>query len=978
MPEFRIDVVIDPKTATGARRVEGDLKRINKRATAVRSNLTRMLTLLGGGALITKSIRTIAQFEQTMSTVQAVTKATSVEFAALTQRAKDLGISTRFTATQAAEGLVELARAGLSTGESLAAVGDTLLLAQAGALGLAEAAGITTTALKVFNLEADQTVRVADDLVIVANNTKTNVSEMGQAFTFVAANAADLNLSIEETTALLGALANGGLVATRGGTALRAVLLGLAAPSKEAADILETLEGGIENFDIGARGIVPVLEDLAAANLDVGAKTAIFGKRFGAAASIILKNIPLVEELIKLQGLLAGEAKRVADIMDDNLNGALLKLKSAFEGLILEIGSGGASGAFRSLFDTLSNGLRALAANVDRVIDTLEFLIILLGVKLAKRAIPAVIASLQSLYAAILANPWGALATAVVIAGAALIAFGSDAKFASDGLGTLGDAASLATEQIGRGFAAMGDFLQRTLEVMALFAPAFGDIEVSFFGFLSLIARGLDNLIGLFRGLGRAIVGIFTNIGPAMAEGVIDGLNVLIREVEHTLDSIAATFAGVFKGIGEFLAATFEIAFLKIVATYEKAKSFLDFSIEQSNREADAAAAVTLAQRSLDTGIGGLVERNINASFRAFRADDLITPLENEYRGAGERLGTAIREGVLTGIEETQAGGLESSLRAFREEVDRQAGIRAQLAEDERVLTEAKQAAIEASKGVVDTLTKEAEATERMNGALTKTKGILNEYLAALRQEQGLLGLTAREREIANEVLQLENQLREEGLELTAAQREQVQVELERLQLLQVQADILDELRGPAEEQALQQQAINALFQDGKITIDEYNAALRNLAAQSTQTAGVLGSTVQPGLETIGQQLFGIGEFTRQTLGAVFGNLEEALVSFAQTGELSFSKLVDSMLQDIARLLVQQGLQLLLGMLSGGVGGAAGGLLSGLIGGGGGGGQPQFVGGGSYGGGGGGISAPIAPSLPSIPSIGGGGCGPAG
>jgi len=958
VPEFRIDVVIDPKTRPGARRVEGDLKRIEKRSSAVRSNLTRMLTLLGGGALITKSIRTIAQFEQTMSTVQAVTKATGAEFDLLTQKAKDLGISTRFTATEAAQGLVELSRAGLTTDEALASVGDTLLLAQAGELGLAEAAKITTTAMKVFNLEASETARIADDLVIVANSTKTNVSEMGQAFTFVAANAADLNISVEETAALLGSLANGGLTATRGGTALRAVLLGLAAPSKEAADILEDLDGGIEQFDIGVRGIVPVLESLAEAELDVEQKTAIFGKRFGAAGSILLKNIPLVEELVKLQGLLAGESKRVADIMDDNLNGALLKLKSAFEGLILDIGSGGASGAFRNLFDTLSQGLRNLAANADKVIDTLEFLFILLTVKLAKRAIPAVIGALQSLYVAILANPWGALATAIVIAGAALVAFGEDLPFASDGLATFGDAAAVTVDIIKQGFGEMGTAVSDFIATMALLVPSLEGVEVSFFGVLRFLAGGFDNLVGIFRGVGRAAVAIFGGIGPALGEGFTNGINNILRDVETFIDNIRATFGGIFDFLAKGWANTIEIAEQYLIIAKNVAigkggetnQAFFE-TIDRLKAEQDPAnlgASILSRKAKLD-------------------AEQTIPLLENAYAGAGVKLGTAIREGILTGLEDQQEGGFAARLDTFRELVEQRAQIAAQQVEDERVLTEAKQAAIEASKALVTELEKEAEAQEKTGKSTTKALTTFEKYIKELQAEASLLGMTASQREIANEVLALENKLREENIELTAAQREQVNVELERLQVLQLQAEILDEIRGPQEDLNNRQEALNALMQGGKITVDEYNSALRDLAKQSAQTAGVMGSTVQPGLETIGQQLFGIGEFTKQTLGVVFSNLEEALVSFAQTGEISFSKLVDSMLQDIARLLVQQGLQLLLGALSGGIGGAAGGLLSGVLGGGGGGGAPQYVGGGSYGGGGGGgVSIPAAAPAPSL------------
>lgn len=962
MPEFRIDVVIDPKTRPGARRVEGDLKRIEKRSNSVRSSMMRMLTLLGGGALITKSIRTIAQFEQTMSTVAAVTKATGAEFDALRQKAKDLGISTRFTATQAAEGLVELGRAGLSVQESLDAVGSSLVLAQAGSLGLAESADVTTTAIKVFGLEASDASDIADTLVIAANNAKTNVSEMGQAFTFAAANAADLDLSVQETAAGLAVLAEGGLRATRGGTALRAVLLGLAAPTKEAQGALQAAGLSLEDIDIKARGIVPVLQSLADAELDVTAKTAIFGKRFGAAASIMLKNIPLFEELEQKFIDLKGEAQRVADIMDDNLNGAMLRLKSAFEGLILEVGESGASGAFRGLFESLAGGLRSLAKEADKVIDTLEFLVILLGVRLAKQAIPAAIGALKQLWVTFRLSPVGVITSAIVIAGAALVAFGGDAKASADGLATLGDVAGVTWGVIKDGLATIQESFG------ALFAPLIESMNrdlattnAGFLGFIRGIAKGIDFVAAHISAVWAGIVAVFDfkHLGATIVSGTTTAINNLLSGLEAFIDNVRAAFGGVFDFISKGFQNTFEIA--KVYATIAANTLIGKFgevndahfeTIERLRREQDPAN----------------LSASILARQKQYQAEQTIPLLVNAYSEAGERTADAFSEAYERRFALQESAGVTARLDEFVALAEQRAQIVAEQREDASTLAEAQRVAAEAETAAAGATDAHTAAIERQAKAANKNTGIFAQYIDQLRAEQGLLGMTSRAREIANEVLQLENQLREEGLALTAAQREQAVVELERLQLLQVQAEILDEIRGPQEEFALQQQALNALFQDGKITIDEYNAALRTLSTQSQQTAGILGSTVQPGLETIGQQLFGIGKFTKETLGAVFSNLEDALVSFVQTGEFSFSQLVDSMLKDIARLLVQQGLQLLLGMLSGGIGGSAGGLISGLIGGGGGGGGggPQYVGGGSYGGGG-----AIAPSLPA----GGGGGG---
>ena len=120
MVVFQVDVQVNPARAVqGAKRVEGGLQRVQNRADALRASLFRAFAIFGGVALIFRAVRTLADFEQSMSTVQAVTGATAQEFARLTEEAQRLGATTRFTATQAADGLVLLARAGFTVGEAL-------------------------------------------------------------------------------------------------------------------------------------------------------------------------------------------------------------------------------------------------------------------------------------------------------------------------------------------------------------------------------------------------------------------------------------------------------------------------------------------------------------------------------------------------------------------------------------------------------------------------------------------------------------------------------------------------------------------------------------------------------------------------------------------------------------------------------------------------------------------------------------------
>jgi TP901 family phage tail tape measure protein len=172
MTDYNINVVVDPKrAASGARAVKKELQGVQGTADGLQNALTRTFALLGGGIAISAAIRTMANFSQEMSTVKAITNATGVQFQQLTDIARDLGATTRFSATQAAEGMSFLARAGFSTNQIMASIKDTLLLAQAGALDLGSAADIASNVLTGFRLQAGEAARVVDVLAAAANSS---------------------------------------------------------------------------------------------------------------------------------------------------------------------------------------------------------------------------------------------------------------------------------------------------------------------------------------------------------------------------------------------------------------------------------------------------------------------------------------------------------------------------------------------------------------------------------------------------------------------------------------------------------------------------------------------------------------------------------------------------------------------------------------------------------------------------------------
>lgn len=366
MVDFRIDVVIDPSGASnGARTVQNELVGIENAADRGRMKIGSMLALLGGASVLTSAIRSIAAFEQSLATVRAVSGATAEEFDALREASQQLGQTTRFSATEAADALGELARAGFTVQESLEAVESTLVLATAGGLDLRTATDIAANALRGFRLETSQTSRVADVLAQAANASNTSVQELGDALKFVAPVAAGLKQSFEGTNAALGVLSDAGLKASLAGTGLRRVLSELESPSKASQEILASLGLTANDVKVSQVGLIEALTRLKDASIDTGTALELFGDRGGPAFEVLSNNIPRIKQLTSTLENSGGTARKVAADMDNNLQGALLRVQKAYQGLILEIGDAGATNALTSLANNAANALRFLSQNIE-------------------------------------------------------------------------------------------------------------------------------------------------------------------------------------------------------------------------------------------------------------------------------------------------------------------------------------------------------------------------------------------------------------------------------------------------------------------------------------------------------------------------------------------------------------------------------------------------------------------------------------
>lgn len=307
------------------------------------------------GAALGSGVAMAAQFESAMSQVNAVSGATEAEFEALRQAAIEMGASTQFSATEAANAIEELSKAGLSAAEITGgALAGALALAAAGGIGLAEAATIASVTLKQFNLDAKEMSAVADTLAGSANASNTDVSGLGQSLKNVGTVAAQTGLTVEETVGILSAMGDQAITGAEAGTALRTVLLRLTAPTAEAKRLMDQL--GISVYDANGQvkdavGIVRSLEN-GFSGLSVEQRTAAMNTIFGAEA-IAGANVIMAEGSTGIQDYInkvseQGVAAETAAKRIDNLQGDIGNLTSALEGLAIQ-SSGGATDGLRIL-----------------------------------------------------------------------------------------------------------------------------------------------------------------------------------------------------------------------------------------------------------------------------------------------------------------------------------------------------------------------------------------------------------------------------------------------------------------------------------------------------------------------------------------------------------------------------------------------------------------------------------------------------
>jgi len=331
-------------------------------------------------------IKTGAEFEQAITDVGAVSLKTRDQIGELEAKAKQLGATTKFTATEVASGMEIMAKAGFDTTDILGGIKGVLDAASASGLELAEVTSVVSNALKGFGLDAGKAGDVADILALASTKTNSTIGSLGESLKNVAATARQLNIPITDVTAAVALLQDGGLDASVAGSSLNTMLTKLSALTPGVAKKLDRM--GVK-FKDGAGNALPfaeIMENVSVAVVKAGGNmdqikliAEAVGLR-GQKAALALQNMAKTGRLKKLTEQLEearGSAGKMAAIRMDTLQGDFTLLKSAADALkvkLFEIESGPLRGIVSGMKEWIEKNEEVIAADFSDTVTQMKIL----------------------------------------------------------------------------------------------------------------------------------------------------------------------------------------------------------------------------------------------------------------------------------------------------------------------------------------------------------------------------------------------------------------------------------------------------------------------------------------------------------------------------------------------------------------------------------------------------------------------------
>lgn len=384
---------------------------------ALSLGVTAPLTMMGTAAL-----NTFTNFEQAMQNTYSVMGASQSEMEALRKKAEEMGASTRFSASQAADALYSLGSAGQNASQAMNSLDGVLRLAGATGSDLAFTSGTIASTLSQFNLTADKSAHIADVFSQAISKSQANMTKLSYSMKYVGPVASGLNISLETATAALMNLYNTGFGGEQAGTILRAGLQKLASGTDELKDKLKKYGLTYDEINPKVNNLADIMDRLKEANIGVTEANEIFGEASSAGMAKLIEQGG--EAIRTMDGLLVssdGAAAKMQEIQNASFANTKAELQSAFEAVQITIMSN-----VMPAIDTLAKG----ATSVLNFINELPVGVQTAGTALATLAAAAgplllvavgvkkIKAEMAQLNMVMMANPIFAIGTAVAAVGA--------------------------------------------------------------------------------------------------------------------------------------------------------------------------------------------------------------------------------------------------------------------------------------------------------------------------------------------------------------------------------------------------------------------------------------------------------------------------------------------------------------------------------------------------------------------------------
>ena len=303
--------------------------------TSLSIGVTAPLTLFGKAAL-----DTFSNFEQSMQNTFSVMGASASEMEALRKKAEDMGATTRFSASQAADALYSLGSAGQTAAQAMNSLDGVLQLAGATGSDLAFTSSTIASTLSQFNLSAEKSGHIADVFSLAISKSQANMTKLSYSMKYVGPVAAGLGVSLETSTAALMRLYNTGFGGEQAGTILRSGLQKLASGTEDVKKKLQELGISYDEVNPKTNDLADIIQRLKDANIDVAKSSELFGEAAAAGMQALIEGGG--DAIRTMDGLLQasdGAAKKMQDIQNASFANTKAELSSAFEAVLITLTS---------------------------------------------------------------------------------------------------------------------------------------------------------------------------------------------------------------------------------------------------------------------------------------------------------------------------------------------------------------------------------------------------------------------------------------------------------------------------------------------------------------------------------------------------------------------------------------------------------------------------------------------------------------